>query len=550
MLIERFVGWMETAPSDKRAQATNALARAWLVSPLGSDEREAAEATLTFLLDDPDPQVRLAMAKALCAAHDAPRHIILGLAQDAETIAIPVLAASPVFLDAELVSIVSEGNDEYQVAIACRPAVGPDVCAAIAEHGCESACLALILNPGARPSAEDFLTVAHRFGEDEELRRAMLDRDDIGMRARLHLIEKYALALIGECPPDAGPKLRQKRENEMREVCDKAAITYAAQVSQAGIFEIVDALIAEKRLTTALLLRALCMGNISLFATALSRLSGQPLARVERVLIDNRHAAFEAIYTKAGLPASARPVFATAVSCWRSALDRLGDTDHARLPYMVTREILVVHRPGSGSVNEDLLMLLGRICAETARDHARSHVRQLALGYASKEQERLQLENMVVIDQSANGSSQDSAEEGDASQSGESSVATANLEELEPATANEVDEPVHVDLEAEAEIDAAHEANLPEPVLADEARVGAVALDQELSDEDFAIFAAAFEKEIALMTEEDAQSLDVAEVKAGLEVANHDVAPDEIEIPPVVVDLPRSFDFHPEERAA
>jgi uncharacterized protein (DUF2336 family) len=550
MLIERFVGWMETAPSDKRAKATNALARAWLISPLGSDEREAAEATLTFLLDDPDPQVRLAIATALCAAHDAPRHIILSLAQDAETIAIPVLAASPVFLDAELVSIVSEGNDEYQVAIACRPAVGPDVCAAIAEHGCESACLALVLNPGARPSAEDFLMVAHRFGEDEELRRAMLDRHDIGMRARLHLIEKYALALIGECPPEAGPKQQQKREKEMREVCDKAAITYAAQVSQEGIFEIVDALISEKRLTTALLLRALCMGNISLFATALSRLSGQPLARVERVLIDNRHAAFEAIYTKAGLPVSARPVFATAVSCWRSALDRLGDTDHARLPYMVTREVLVVHRPGTGSVNEDLLMLLGRICAETARDHARSHVRQLALGYACKEQERMQLQNMAVIDHAANANSQDQvAGAGTARLSGEDPVA-ATAEHTEPAVANAVDEPADEVLEVEADTESGDEAAVPESAHADGAGVVEVALEADLSDEDFAIFAAAFEKEIALMTEEDAQTLDVAEVKAGLEVANREEPPVEDEIPPVVVDLPRNLEFQPHERAA
>ena len=63
-----------------------------------------------MLLDDPSPLVRRALADALAASPSAPPAIVLALAADQPQIAAPVLALSPLFVDADLVDAVATGG--------------------------------------------------------------------------------------------------------------------------------------------------------------------------------------------------------------------------------------------------------------------------------------------------------------------------------------------------------------------------------------------------------------------------------------------------------
>ena len=65
MIVRQFLCWIQTAPPGDRADATSALARAYLYSDLAREDRLAAEAAMTVLLDDPSPLVRRALADAL-----------------------------------------------------------------------------------------------------------------------------------------------------------------------------------------------------------------------------------------------------------------------------------------------------------------------------------------------------------------------------------------------------------------------------------------------------------------------------------------------------
>ena len=79
MIVQQFLRWMTDAPTERRADATSALARAYLYSDLSDDDRDAAEAAMMILLDDPSPTVRRALAEALARSPDAPREVILAL---------------------------------------------------------------------------------------------------------------------------------------------------------------------------------------------------------------------------------------------------------------------------------------------------------------------------------------------------------------------------------------------------------------------------------------------------------------------------------------
>jgi len=378
MIIERLIEWMATAPVEERIKATGALVRAWQHSGLGEEEREAAEAAMTCILDDPEDGVRLAMANALSEIGDPPRHLVLALALDEEHISIPVLGASSALLDGELVYHIKNGSSLQQEAIASRPELSLPVCTAIAEHGDTEACLAMLTNPACRLDDAGFLAIAKIHGNDPSIRKCMLARPDIGMKGRILLIEKYAVALLDEdIAEDARRRARQ--EQELIEVCDKAIITFAAQVSDEEICQIVLALIEAEKLTTAFLLRAICMGNLSIFAQSLAILAEQSLGRVEKVLKDNRRSAFHAIYNRAGLPSSALEVFLSAIGAWRDALAKNADIDPVRLPYLVTSQVLAGYKGDRNLVVDELLLLLRKICTEAARESARSKVEQIAL---------------------------------------------------------------------------------------------------------------------------------------------------------------------------
>jgi hypothetical protein len=122
MIVRHFLDWVRTAPAGKRAEATAALARAYLYSDLSPDDAAAAEGAMLILLDDPSPLVRRALADVLAASPSAPPAVVLALAADQPQIAAPVLALSPLFVDADLVDAVATGNEDGQIAIASRRA--------------------------------------------------------------------------------------------------------------------------------------------------------------------------------------------------------------------------------------------------------------------------------------------------------------------------------------------------------------------------------------------------------------------------------------------
>src|SRR4249920_1945087 len=114
MIVRQFINWVRTAPAGERAEATRALARAWLISDLSEDDRIAAEGALLMLLDDPSPLVRLSMSEVFARSPDAPATIVRALAADQPSIALPVLEHSPLLIDADLVDIVATGNNDTQ----------------------------------------------------------------------------------------------------------------------------------------------------------------------------------------------------------------------------------------------------------------------------------------------------------------------------------------------------------------------------------------------------------------------------------------------------
>src|SRR5947207_7889524 len=177
MIVRQFLHWLRYAPPGDRAEATSALARAYLYSDLSDTDRAAAEGAMIMLLDDPSPLVRRALAEVFAGSEHAPPHVVHALAGDQPNVASPVLARSPLFLDADLVDAVATGEPGRQVAIAGRAALPCAVSAAIAEVGCAEACLVLLENLDADIVAFSLDRIVARHGHLAVIRELMLARE-------------------------------------------------------------------------------------------------------------------------------------------------------------------------------------------------------------------------------------------------------------------------------------------------------------------------------------------------------------------------------------
>src|SRR3981189_3962204 len=192
MIVRQFISWIRTAPAGERAEATRALARAWLISDLSEDDRAAAEGALLVRVGDASPLVRQAMAEVFSRSTDAPAAIVQALSLDQASVALPVLEYSPLLIDADLVDIIATGSCEMQCAIARRINLPASVCAAIAEVGTAAAALELIENAYAELAPFSWDRIVERHGHLAAIRESMLGFEGLPAAPRAALLAKLS----------------------------------------------------------------------------------------------------------------------------------------------------------------------------------------------------------------------------------------------------------------------------------------------------------------------------------------------------------------------
>lgn len=377
MIVRQFLQWVKTAPAGERADATRALARAYLISDMTEDDRIAAEGALLMLLDDASPMVREAMAQVFAFSEDAPPAIVHALAQDQHAIAALVLEGSPLFMDVELVDLVATGSDAHQSAIARRRDLPASVSAALAEVGSPQACLELVENPEAQLMEFSLTRIAQRHGHLPAIREAMMADPSLAAPIRLILVGQLSAQLSRFV---VGKKWLSEERAELitREASDKAIVNVAAASQGRDLGGLIAHLRASGQLTSGLVLRALLSGNMNFFEQAIVGLSNVPAQRVAALLSERSGAALNALLRKAGFPDIVIPAFAAAINALHEVgyADTMGGMMRLRRTMVERVMTTLAHMPGEET--SALLSLLRRFAAESAREEARLFCDELA----------------------------------------------------------------------------------------------------------------------------------------------------------------------------
>ncbi|MGA2996328.1 DUF2336 domain-containing protein [Bradyrhizobium sp.] len=376
MIVRQFISWIKTAPAGERAEATRALARAWLISDLSEDDRTAAEGALLMLLDDASPLVRRAMAEVFARSQEAPAAIVQALALDQSSVALPILEHSPLLIDADLVDIAATGDGETQCAIARRVNLPASVCAAIAEVGTAAAALELIENAYAELPPFSWDRIVERHGHLAAIRESMLVLEDLPAATRAALVAKLSDTLA-QFVVAKNWLSADRAERVAGEARDRSTVNIAASSRGDDMRGLIAHLRATSQLTAGLILRALLSGNLELFEAALAELSGLPRARVSSLLLDRGEASLVALLKRAGLPQSTFAAFRAALDVIQEAgfIDTLAGA--ARLRRRMVERVLTQCEADQDAASP-LLILLRRFATESAREEARLFCEELA----------------------------------------------------------------------------------------------------------------------------------------------------------------------------
>ncbi len=275
---------------------------------------------MTYLLDDPSPKVRLALADALAYSDDAPRHIIFSLAQDQPEIACVVLIHSPVLRDTDLVDLIGNGTPMTRAMIAARPFLEAGACAALGEIGEILEISVLLENRSAAITPFTLRRIADRHATDAEIRDLLLHRDDLPADVRYAIVGHIGAALAAS-DLVCYAMTPNRALGVIRDASETATVLIAGDVTGDAMPILVEHLRVGGDLTPAFLMNTLCSGKLDFFAQAVSNLSGLEQQQVRSILATGRHHALKALFHSIGLFGAVLDIFMEATQLWRNASD-------------------------------------------------------------------------------------------------------------------------------------------------------------------------------------------------------------------------------------
>nr|WP_246698480.1 MULTISPECIES: DUF2336 domain-containing protein [unclassified Rhizobium] len=324
---------------------------------------------MTYLLDDPSPRVRLALAEAVARSADAPRNVIVSLAGDQPEIAGQIILLSPVFTDADLVDLALHGSDVTRVLIASRGQVSRSVCAAIAEIGGEAEILCLLENDGALLSQASLKRIAERMGDCADIRGLLLSRDALSSDVR-HLLMRRVSEALSESTLVQSFIGSGRLQQVTREATESATVAIAGTAQHEQLPDLVEHLRQCGWLTPAFLMHALCSGKVDFFACAITNLSGCDERRVRSIISRGRVHAIRALYESAGLTRDISTIFVEATLIWRDASRKNAAAMLENVSSQLMRKFRLTGQPPAAAAQ--LLDMVEKLANAERRQAARS----------------------------------------------------------------------------------------------------------------------------------------------------------------------------------
>jgi uncharacterized protein (DUF2336 family) len=279
--------------------------------------QELLSSIFMSLVVEAERDMRRRLAEKLSKAEWAPAALINVLALDEIEVARPIIAASPVLKDDDLVRLLVEATIEHQIEVARRPGLGAEVVTAILRQGEPAVLTALAGNATAQIEEEDLRALVAEARRVAALRAPLAKHprltSELALQLYVWLGQAMRQALLDRFRLDPAA-LEQALAETVREAHGgvRAADEGLVVVAREGEREEMERKLVEKlhgagQLRAGYLVRALREGRLSLFAAALSRLGGFEPDQVRQALDSSRPELLQLACAGVGIDRSAFP---------------------------------------------------------------------------------------------------------------------------------------------------------------------------------------------------------------------------------------------------
>jgi len=310
-------------PDDEiRALATQRLCREMRDNALSKDERRFAQKLLQYIAKDSAEMVRRALAVTLKNSPKLPRDVAIKLANDIDTIAVPVLMYSPVFSDADLVDILKSKAAAKVFAVAKRVSVSDHVARAIIRFGDSHAVAEVAANDGALISEETASEMLDIYKNNDLIAQQVITK---GMIARRDLPPRIVEKMITLVSEDLAVQISKKHSVPVDLALDLASRTRERAVldflDQSWVAKdlsaLVNAIHSQGRLTASLIIRAAGSGQMRFLEHALARLADVNVRKAVLMIHDGGPFGLKALCTRAGLNENSTQIIRAACIIYR-----------------------------------------------------------------------------------------------------------------------------------------------------------------------------------------------------------------------------------------
>lgn len=321
-----------------------------------------AEEIFRIMVKDVEIKIREALSESLRNSRNLPKDLVQILINDEERVSLPFIKYYADLTTEEIINIIDAQNINKQKAIAMRQNLPEDISQYIAEKCPEEVIGVLISNDSALIRESTFEMIIDRYPESETIKQNLVYRSEIPVS----VIEKIAHSLSEELqrrlvtthnlPSNiASDIVEQVKEKTTLKISEEFS-------SDKQTEELIHQLYTSNRLTSTLVVRAICMGDLKFFEYAMVYLSNTPITEVRKILFNsNMDFMIRNLLRKAYIPKTMFPAVFSALKVIKEIRFDYKRNDSKAFSHKVIERILSYGSAGEDLNEEDVNYLISKI---------------------------------------------------------------------------------------------------------------------------------------------------------------------------------------------
>lgn len=321
-----------------------------------------AEDIFRIMVKDVEVKVRVILSESLKNCKSIPEDVAQALINDVDSVAVPFIRHYANLTKEDLIHILEAQSLGKQVAVAQRKNLSADISQYIVEKCPEEVVGALISNDSAEIVERTYNTIVDKYSDSENIKQGLVYRSELPVS----IIEKIVNSLSEELQKRLiiSHKLPNNiASNIVEQVKEKATLKISEEhSSDKQIEELVHQLYTANRLSSSLVVRAICMGDIKFFEYALVYLSDTPITEVRKIIFNTSlDFMIRNLLRKAYIPKSMFPAVFSALKVIKDMKFDCCRSDRSSFSHKVIERILSFGSTGEELNEEDVNYLISKI---------------------------------------------------------------------------------------------------------------------------------------------------------------------------------------------